>query len=107
MEGAPAIAESAARAWWPYGPRSRSIPMRKLIALALSVMALASFPGAANARDWDHDGWNRHSRDRDNDRGWPNRYARLRYRGYAYAYPYRYAYPRSRTVMSVGYPGYG
>src|SRR3954447_21730613 len=89
---------------------SRSISMKKLIALGLSTATLLALPTTADARDWGRGGnWDRQNysyRDRDGDRNgdrYRDRYRR--YSGYGYR-NYGYAYPRTRTVISIGYPGY-
>jgi len=76
--------------------------MKKLIALALS-SAIIALPASANAEGRHHDrNWDGHNYAysyRHHDGG-------FRYRNYGYR-NYGYAYPRTRTVISIGYPGYG
>jgi Ni/Co efflux regulator RcnB len=81
--------------------------MTRLIALALSTAALIALPTTtANARDHHRNWSDRHDRDGKWDRHrHHDRYRSYSYRSYGYPY-YGYAYPRTRTVISVGYPGY-
>ena len=81
--------------------------------LALSAASIIALPTAASARDHDND-WGGPHYQRNYSDGHSVRsdgYRDVGYRNYAntrpHYYSYGYDYPRTRTVVSAGYPTYG